>query len=133
MSSMRGPLPGCVGDEMPGALPRRAVDPPRREAERVELRAKDVADLAHAREVLRAAVDVDDALEQRERLGVVRVDRLDDCPLAAGERRRLRREIGRSLPACHAQGRDKHPTATLFTTGLPSPAPRSAGRADRSQ
>ena len=32
--------PGMLGDEVPGALERRAVDPPRLEAERVELRRK---------------------------------------------------------------------------------------------
>ena len=67
-----GPL--TLGDEMAGAIERCSVNPARREAERVELPAKDVADRAHAGEVHRAAIDVDDALEQRERLRVASID-----------------------------------------------------------
>ena len=70
---------------MAGAPERRAVDPPRREAERVELRAQRVAHLPHAREVHRPAVHVHDPLEQRQRLGVVRVDRANDLLLGGGE------------------------------------------------
>ena len=62
-------------DEMAGALPGGAVDPLRLESERVELGAKDRADLPHAVEVLRAAVDIDDALEERDGLVLVGVDR----------------------------------------------------------
>ena len=43
--------------------------------------AKTSADLAHAREVLRAAVDVDDALEQRERVAGMGIDEIDQVPL----------------------------------------------------
>ena len=67
-----------VGDEMAGALERRPVDPPRPETQPVELRPKDIADLAHPREILRAAVDVDDFLQQRKRLGVAGVDGCHD-------------------------------------------------------
>ena len=70
-----GSGPRMLGDQVAGAMERRAVDPASREAERVELRPEHVADLTHAGEVHRAAVDVHDALEQRERFGVVRVDR----------------------------------------------------------
>ena len=72
------PAAGMVGDQVPGALERRAVHPRRLEAERVELLAEEIADGAHAGEVVRAAVDVDGLLEQRERVGVARVDRRDD-------------------------------------------------------
>ena len=65
---------GMAGDEVAGALPRGAVHPPRLEAERIELGAKDSADLADALVVLRAAVDVDDALEQGDGFGLVGVD-----------------------------------------------------------
>ena len=74
MRMMRGPVAGMVRDEMPGALERRAVDPRGLEAERVELLAEEVADGAHAREIVRAAVDVDGLLEQRQRVGVAGVD-----------------------------------------------------------
>ena len=61
------PLAGMVRDQVAGALERRAVDPGRLEPERVELLAEQIADRADAREVVRAAVDVDGLLEQRER------------------------------------------------------------------
>ena len=71
---------------MSGALERRTVDPSRGEAEGIELGAEHVADAAHAREVHRAAVDVDDALEQRQRARVVRVDVTNDRTLVGGKR-----------------------------------------------
>ena len=61
-------------DQMAGALKLRALNPARLEPEPVQRGAKDGANLADAGEVLRPTVDVDDALEQRQRLGVVRVD-----------------------------------------------------------
>ena len=61
-------------DQMTGALPRAAVDPLGLETEGRELRLEHAADAAHAFEVHRAAVDVDDALEQRDRFVGVGVD-----------------------------------------------------------
>ena len=78
ISSTRGPVPATLGDEMAGALERRAVDPAGGEPERVELAAEDVADRAHAGEVHRSAVDVDHALEQGQRLRIGGVDGRDD-------------------------------------------------------
>jgi hypothetical protein len=49
------------------------------------LRAQNVGDLADAGEILRAAVDVDDALELREAAGIVRVHGLDDGALGGRE------------------------------------------------
>src|SRR5262245_32801181 len=51
----------------------------------VEFRAEDVADLAHAGKVLRAAVDVDDLLEEREPFVVMRVDITDDSFLGSAQ------------------------------------------------
>ena len=88
MSSSFGPGPGCSATRCPARLngapsTQRVVKPSASSS-----RAKHVADLPHAGEVHRPAVDVDDALEQRERLGVVRVDRSGDGSLDRGERRR---------------------------------------------
>src|SRR5262249_17830987 len=87
-----------LGDEMPGPLEGLPVDPGRLEPECVELRAKDVADLPHSCEIHRAAVDVDEALQQRERFGIVFVDGSGDAAFLAGERRlrarRPERETG---------------------------------------
>ena len=74
-------LARMVGDQVPGALEAAAVDPRRLEPERVELLAEQIPDGAHAREVVRAAVDVDGLLEQRERVGVARVHRGHDRAL----------------------------------------------------
>ena len=63
-----------LGDEVPGALERGAVDPARLKPERVEFGGEHAPHLSDAVEILCSAVDVDDALEQRERLAVVRVD-----------------------------------------------------------
>ena len=73
-----------LGDQMPGALERRSVDPTNFEAERFELRTKHIGHGADAREVHRAAVDVHDPLEQRQRLGVVRIDRTSRRALNGG-------------------------------------------------
>ena len=70
--------PRALGDEMSGALERRSVDPAGREPQRVELGGEQLADLAHAGKVLRAAVDVDGPFEERQRLGVVGVHVSDD-------------------------------------------------------
>ena len=79
--------PGMDGHQMAGALPRGAVDPLCLEAERVELGAEDRADLPDAVEVLRAAVDVDDALEERDGILATGVDRRRDCAIAGSVRR----------------------------------------------
>ena len=83
MSRSRSARAAMLGDEMPGALERCAVDPAGREAERLELGAEQLADFPDAVEVLRAAVDVDHALEERERVGVVRVDVVDERALGS--------------------------------------------------
>ena len=67
--------PRMFGDEMARALERRTVDPPRGEAQRVERRTQGIGNPSNAREVHRAAVDVDDALEQREGVAVVDIHR----------------------------------------------------------
>ena len=73
------PLAGALGHQVARPIERRAVDPARGEAERAQFRAEDVADLPHAREVHRPAVDVDDAFQQRERGVVVGVHGGGDC------------------------------------------------------
>jgi hypothetical protein len=77
--------PRALGHEMSGALERCAVDPARPEPERVELAAEHGADFPYAVEILSAAVDIDDALEQRERFLVVRVDVADERALVTRE------------------------------------------------
>ena len=86
MSRMRGPAPGCSATRCPARLnaapsTQRVLNPSASSS-----RAEHAADLAHALEVLRAAVDVDDALEQRERVAVVRVDEIDERPLLSRTR-----------------------------------------------
>ena len=80
------------GHEVTGAMPRGAVHPLGLEAEAVELGAEDPADLAHAVEVLGAAVDVHDALEERQGVAVVRVRISGDRPF--GRAARLHGENG---------------------------------------
>jgi hypothetical protein len=63
-----------LGDQVAGAMERCTIDPLGGEAERIELRAQHVAHLVHAGEVHRAAVDLDQALEEGERAGVLDVD-----------------------------------------------------------
>ena len=74
-------------DEMSRAMERRAVHPLRPESDRLELGAEDPPDLADAGEILSAAVDVDDPLEQRERLIVMSVHVRDDGAFLRRERR----------------------------------------------
>ena len=81
------PRPRTVGDEVSRAIERRPVDPPRREPQRLELGGEELADLANAGMVLRPAVDVDRAFEQRQRLGIVRVHVGDDGALVGGQGR----------------------------------------------
>ena len=100
MRRIFGPAPRVLRDQVPGALERGAVDPPRLEAERVELLQEDLADLLHALEVLRAAVDVDDALEQRQRLRVVLVDE-------GGERLLFSRKAIGLCERCQCEERDQ--------------------------
>lgn len=72
-----------IRHQMSRAAKRRAVHPRRREPQRVKLRAKQRANRFDAGVVLRAAVDVDRLLEQRDPLGVVVVEELDDGALVA--------------------------------------------------
>ncbi len=67
-----------LGDEVSGAIPRRALRPARGEAELLELRCERVSHSAHAGKVVRAAVDVDQAFQQRDRLRRSRVNRRND-------------------------------------------------------
>ena len=77
MSRMRGPEPRCSATRCPARLNAAPSTQRVREPERLELRAEDAADLAHAVEVLGTAVDVDHALEQRERVASVGIDVID--------------------------------------------------------
>jgi hypothetical protein len=61
-------------DEMPSTMERRTVHPVCSETQRVQLTAQHVGDTTDASEVHGAAVDVDDALQQRERPCVFGVD-----------------------------------------------------------
>ena len=61
-------------DEMAGPAERGSVFPLGRETELLELGLQHATDLAHAGKVERATVDIDDPLEERFRLGVVRID-----------------------------------------------------------
>src|ERR1035437_5719232 len=81
-------LPLVLGHEVTRAL--RGIgerDPFRREAERVERRTERGADLAHAREVERAARDVHDALEVRDLVVVRALDGFADLLFGGRERR----------------------------------------------
>ena len=99
--------PRTVGDEMSSTFERRPVDPSRREAQGGELGGEEFSDLAHARMVLRAAVDVDRALEQRQRLGIVRVHVGDDGALVGGKGRRwLAAHGGRHQDHCSRDGQE---------------------------
>jgi hypothetical protein len=69
---------------VPGALPRRTIHPLRLEPEPVELSPQDAADLANALEVARAAVDVDNPLDERKSLAIVGVDVGGDSEGAIG-------------------------------------------------
>ena len=85
--SLARPRPLC--DEMPRTPKWRAIDPARGEAQRLELGAEQFAHGANAGKILGSAVDVDCALEQGQRVGVVRID-------VGNERLFLAREAGLS-------------------------------------
>ena len=70
--------PRALRHEMPRALEWSAVHPPGREPQRFELGREQLSDFAHAGMVPGPAVDVHGALEQRQRLGIVRVHVGDD-------------------------------------------------------
>lgn len=93
-----------LGDEVTGPLEPGAVHPPRCEAECIELRAKDISDLTNSGNVERSTIDVHQSLEQRECLGVVRVDARRDRALDGRERcaglRRERDGRGKDRDAC---------------------------------
>ena len=75
-------------NEVPAALHlRRHVRPARAEAERFELGGEYLADFADAFRIERAAVDVDRALEKRDRFVRARFHRGDNALLHFGERR----------------------------------------------
>ena len=63
----------------------RHRDPAGGESHCVQLRLEDASNLAHPLVVHRAAVDVHDALEERDRLFDVHIDVLDDLSLGGGE------------------------------------------------
>ena len=79
------PRPAVPGDQVAAAAPEGAIDPFGLEAEGVELRPEHVADTPDAGRVERAAVDVDDALEQADRLVGVGVDVRRDGPFGFSE------------------------------------------------
>ena len=72
-------------DQMSGAFHGALIDPARGEAERVELRPQHVTNGADAGMIAGAAVDVDEALEQRDRGGRALIDRVRDATLGVGE------------------------------------------------
>ena len=80
------PAPRMLPDEMPRALEGGTIGPAGLEAQRLELGTEHAPDLADPFEILRAAVDVDDAFEEGERLRVVRVDEADERPLVRRRR-----------------------------------------------
>ena len=84
-----------LGNQVAGPVERRAVHPSCPEAERVELRPQHVGDPAHAGNVQRAAIDIDDLLEKRQRLAIVCIDGADQSAFACTESgRRLRHDRG---------------------------------------
>ena len=86
MSRIFGPRPACVATRWPARLngapsTHVVLNPSASNSAR-----KNVADLPDAGEVVGAAVDVDGALEQRQRLVVVRVDPCRDGALVSRAR-----------------------------------------------
>src|ERR1044071_8016100 len=84
-----------IGDEMSGTLERRTIDPARGKSQLGELVAENASDLFDALEILGTAINVDDALEEHERLAIVSVDEAGErafvgteaaCGLHKGER-----------------------------------------------
>src|SRR5205814_1739957 len=67
-----------LADQMARPADGGLIDPLRAEANAIELGAEDPSDLADTLQVHRPAVDVDDALEQRDCLRVRGVDMRDD-------------------------------------------------------
>jgi hypothetical protein len=61
------------GDQMRAAARRSQLEA-RLEAEGLEFLLEDLPDRSHSGSVVRAAVDVDDPLEERERFSVVSID-----------------------------------------------------------
>jgi hypothetical protein len=98
MSDEQNPRSGSrmIGDEMSAAFDLVLIHPLRLESESVELGAKDRPHLPHTRKVVRAAVDVDDALEQRETFIVVSVDRFHERAIGGGESKHRRGEQRRN-------------------------------------
>ena len=89
-----------LGDEVAGPLEReRHRHPPHVEAQRFQLGGEEVGDGAYAARVHRAAVDVDQALEQVDRLFLVLVDVVHDSPLDGRELRLERRGEGKEQRA----------------------------------
>lgn len=87
-----------IRDEMTGPLNGGLIDPPGLEAKAIELRAKQITDRSNASEIQRAAVDIDDLLEQRKPVGILRID-------ARGNRLLVRRQP-RALPGARDDGRE---------------------------
>jgi hypothetical protein len=67
-----------LGDKVAGSSEGSSIDPPRFKPESIELRAQDVANLPHSCEIHRAAVDVDEPLEQSEAIRGPRIYCGDD-------------------------------------------------------
>jgi hypothetical protein len=66
---------------MSGAIPRRAVGPPRGETEPLEFGREHISNGANASEVVRSAVDVYQTLEKCHSSGRTGVNAGDDLPL----------------------------------------------------
>src|SRR6478736_5888421 len=71
---------------MTRAFPTRAIHPLGLETECIKLGLENRAHLAHAVEVLRPAVDVDDALKQGQGLVIVRVNERDQSAIVRRQR-----------------------------------------------
>jgi hypothetical protein len=81
-----GPLRAALGDQVPGPAPRRSFDPAGAKAESIQLGGEHRRDGLHAGEVHRAAVLVDGALEQYQRIGQVLVYAVGQLAFGARER-----------------------------------------------
>src|SRR6185295_6382279 len=100
------------------------------EAKPIEFRAKHAADFLNARKVQRAAVDVDDLLEQGQAVCGLRVDVRRDRLLFRGERGALpgAREDGRERKRHDDQPVDTESRSHLYILGGRRPLSRSKCR-----
>jgi hypothetical protein len=93
-----------LGDQVPGASERGAIFPAHLEPERFEARPQHIRDTAHAREIHRAAVDIDDLFQQCDRAALLGLDALHERALGAGRRTQ------RGSHAAHEDEEDREST-----------------------